>query len=403
MASLIASAVIDMIADRRARQRHDQWAREAAADRIRLTSYRRPVAFGQPLDQNAADWYHQAFSRSIEPSPEQLTQLHALVDAGLGQEASLPHDLEAVCFEANAARIAQALQCTRCDWKLDYGMGASSLFDPNARAVAVADCLTLAGHRAAGAQRWDSAANAYLKVTAYGCDLGAGNLIMNIVGIGAAKTGLGALARLLTTVDYHPVLFRDVANRLTGLQSCLPTLRNGIQLDRLQFTNAIIVEALTANSRTSGWIHFLPRHALTAWRLTRDLELVNGVAQGAAIADREERARFISELQQRSTTSNPLVKEYLVASGLGAVDEANDLVRDAHAVLAVIEIEQWHAREGRYPAGPSQVPSLLHEDRVRYERAADGSGYSLFGTSVAGKPQTLAQRSRRDRPLSPVR
>jgi len=84
------------------------------------------------------------------------------------------------------------------------------------------------------------------------------------------------------------------------------------------------------------------------------------------------------------------------------MDMAADLVRDSHAVLTVIEIEQWHQRYGRYPDNLTDLPTPVGQSGFRYERRPDGSGYSLFGTSAAGTPQKLAQRSRRDRRLVPT-
>jgi hypothetical protein len=401
LAAAVASPALDGFADRQIRRRHDAWAREADADRMRAASYRRPVTFGPSLDQNAADWYRRALTRSREPTASQLGQLAALRDRGPGQAASIPDDIEAVCPAAEGiADVSQALRCTQCDWHLDYDMGPSTLFDAGTRAIALADCLTLRGHRAAGAQSYGAATESYLQAIAFGCDLGTGNLIMNIVGIGAAKSGLMALSRLLTTIDYDPMLFAAVADRLTKLQPCLPTVQNGVQIERLQATNALIAEAMRSVRADKRIVNpLLPRHSVAARRLAQDLALVNDLAQSATIADPQERARFVADLRRRSmSASNSFVKEEVAANWFGAIDAAYELVRDSHAVLAIIDIERWHQRHGKYPDSRAEVPSLINENRVRYERDPDWRGYSLLGTSAAGLSQRLAHRSADRRP-----
>jgi len=400
LAALVGSVALDRAADRQILRRHDEWTREVAQDRIRAASYRRPIVFGPPLDQNAADWYRQAFSRPGEPTRDEFAQLTPLLDQGPGQDERIPPGIDAVCRDTAAiAHVSQALRCTRCDWQLDYEMGGSSVFDHNARAVALVDCLTLTGHRAVKSRSYGSAAESYLQVIALGCDLGAGNLIMNIVGVGAAKRGLAALGRLLTTIDYDPLLFSDVAGRVRKLQPCLPTVHNGVRIDRLQAANALIAEALTpVTAGTRPLNPVFPWHAFAAWHLSRDMALVTDLAGTATMADPQERFRVVNDLQRRAAaSSNPFVKEFVAGSWSGAVDEANALVHDAHAVLAIIDIEQWHQQHGRYPDSRADAPSLADDDGVRYERDPDGRGYSLVAISAVGTPQRLARRSA-DRP-----
>ena len=395
--AVAASAALDGVAEWQIRRRRDDWARESAKDRIRAASYRRPITYGEPLDQNAADWYRKALAPVREPSPKTLEQLRELLDSGPGQNASMAFDIDAVCPTAEAiAHVSQALRCNYCDWHLDYEMGPSALFEPGSRAVALADCLTLRGYRAASAGSYGSAAESYLEVVAFGCDFGAGNLVMNGVAITVTKEALTALRRLLTTIEYDPILFADVAERLTKLQSCLPTGQNAVHLDRLQATHALIADALTSATWRERVLNpsFVPWRVVAAWRLTQDLSLVNDVADSAAIRDPGERAHFVNGLQRRSRTSNLFAKEVVKADWLGVIDAANELARDSHAALAVIDIEQWYQRYGRYPDGRAEVPALLTEDRVRYECNRDGRGYSLLGTSAAGTPQSLAHHSR---------
>jgi hypothetical protein len=383
LTAFLASTLVDSGADHYLRAREITLNREITQERLRVSLSRRPVTFGEPLEQNAAVWYRRAFARIVGSRVEELQRLQQSVDAGYERYSNIGQGFDATCHEATGLRAENALRCTRCNWELGYNLSNSSLFESVVQAATLANCLTLEGHRSASVGDWRMAAQLYLKAISFGCDLGLGNLIMNVLGIGAAQAGVRALGNVVVSAEFEDVVLEETADRLQRLQSILPTVRNGLYLDQLQLASALLEEArASALSRKAGLGRVLPWYTIEAWQFSHDLRLLNELVRADTINDPQKRARFIQGLKDRSTASSSAVmREAVTDTWLGAVDKATDLMRDSRMVMAAIKAERWHSLNGQYPDNLAEL-GLSRAGDFQYERAGDG--YRLFAVRRAG-------------------
>src|SRR5262249_26872160 len=167
--------------------------RRAEIARIRAVeeAYRRPVIFGEAIDQNAAVWYGQAFAHV----PSTLDQhVAAILTAGpAGLDASAESTVAASCGEMRSPRFQTALRCVRCDWGFGFGFDSLKGLQRSMEIVNLHHCLTAAGHISARAGEFDQAATDYLEGVALGCDLGMADFTLAIIGMDSARRNLTAL------------------------------------------------------------------------------------------------------------------------------------------------------------------------------------------------------------------
>src|SRR5207253_206230 len=116
----------------------------------------------------------------------------------------------------------------------------------------------------------------YLEALSFSCDLGVGNLIMNVVGIGIAKNAEQALLDLILSDNYDEQTLDRVADGLSSLNRNLPTIGEGFRLDRLQLTDALVTEARTAASlrKRSLLAWTVPWQTYAAWSVSQRLALL---------------------------------------------------------------------------------------------------------------------------------
>src|SRR5471032_1742573 len=181
--ALIAVLIaVDAIALRYLRLHAQEYRREIAEIRQREIDYRRPLVIGEPLEQNAAGFYREAF---LHWSGWQGTDssLRAMVNAGVKRYPADDAEVRRRCADANSASVRTALRSTRCDWDLPFGFDhPGNIFDHEVDAFALASCLTLQGHRLARDGDGRAASEAYLETVAMSCDIGMGNDEMCLVG-----------------------------------------------------------------------------------------------------------------------------------------------------------------------------------------------------------------------------
>jgi hypothetical protein len=90
------------------------------AEVSRLSALRRPLQFGEPLEQNAAIWYRRLFARVPEPSQDALNALRIVEGSDFNDDGSLAEVDETTCPFARGRQLDDALRCTACDWELHY-------------------------------------------------------------------------------------------------------------------------------------------------------------------------------------------------------------------------------------------------------------------------------------------
>src|SRR5207253_5992626 len=164
---------------------------EAARERELAATYRRPVIFGEALDQNAAIWYRRALAPIVKTYSSSLRPLNEASFAGFEADpASRRALLDGPCRQLQATALRDALRCTHCDWELPYQVVRSATDDIAGSPTVAANCLTLEGHERAALGDARGAMRLYLQTISMGCDLQVGDLLMNFIGDMSVQKGL---------------------------------------------------------------------------------------------------------------------------------------------------------------------------------------------------------------------
>jgi hypothetical protein len=371
---------VDAIALRYLRSHAQEYRREIAEIRQHEIDYRRPLVIGEPLEQNAAGFYREAF---LHWSGWQGTDpaLRAMVNAGVKDYPADDSEVRRRCADANSASVRTALRSTRCDWDLPFGVdNPPSTFDHGVDAFALASCVTLQGHRLARDGDRRAASQAYLETLAIGCDLGMGNDAMCLVGAVEALAGLSALGRLVATVDADELL-DDIEQRLSTFEARLPDTRiatrqwvvwqeNAISLDQLAFDGGRFTRGVPA---------VMIMHAWTALRLLRDDSVLRDVKRVSAITTREEGLKLVDDLKRDGQRSHGDALDWATSEVPTAVLGTFNVIDKFRATQVAIQLQRWHIAHGSYPANASSMGAPAGLWGLQYEADADGRGYKLIG------------------------
>jgi hypothetical protein len=297
-ASICLLFAADFVSARYLRRKSQRYLEEIEEVRQRESAYRRPLVFGEPLDQNAAVWYRQALLHVSAWRGDEAT-LRAAVKAGITGYPTSGAPAHDRCAEARSARVRNALRSTRCDWELGFGLDDLNSFDHSLDAMMLANCLTVEGHHAAHDGDRTAAMQPYLEAVAMGCNLGMGNDVMCAVGLGSSRVGLMAIGQLVMHVDDDRGFLDDVARRLSRFEGRLPDGRSAIRRERLCLENATSLDELVNKSkRFRGLARIVPFRTLAAWRLWRDDAVLHEFQRASAIATREEGLKLVDELKR---------------------------------------------------------------------------------------------------------
>ena len=148
-------------------------------------------------------------------------------------------------------------------------MTQSSGGESSPASVLIAKCLVMEGQRLAREGNKRDAWRSYMESLLVGCDLGTGNLVMNVGAVAIAKRALDAMGNLvLSTKD--EVVLGGAARQLASVESRLPSLKNGLQFERLQLADGIRTEAEAYVSQHEHGLGQLgPWRAIAEWRATQ--------------------------------------------------------------------------------------------------------------------------------------
>jgi hypothetical protein len=395
VAAILAGALADFFASRyllRWRQRYSDEVRE---ERTRLGRYKRPLTFEDPLDQNGAIWYRLALEKLRYVSPDTISELRDSVNRGVRVDPeTLRRTLQDRCLEVGNETTRNAFRCTRCDWGLGYEGRNLADFDSSPAAAALANCLVLSGHQQEQKGHWRAAVQTYFEVIAFGCDLGAGDFTMNIMGIGSARLGLTALANLITVVD-DPQLLSDTSRQLDAIEGKMPTAEDGIIVERLRLADALAVEAdAYIHMHATGMRRLFPWRAIIAWRIRATDPILLQLDSLGKMRDPRARVRLDDEIGHRAATIPfQTIRDGMVAPWAGVMSAADDVARWNGIAGAALKFQDWHRQHRVYPVG-SLAPDLVLALRgLQYEPLAGGEGYRISEAATdSGKPTILLER-----------
>jgi hypothetical protein len=356
----------------------ESYEREIIRLREHRGRYQRPVVVGEPLQQNAVSWYRLALPH-LSSWRDDGESLGTAVNGGSAEYGvTITPLVTERCVEAQSVRVQNALRSTYSDWEISPAHLVS--FDYTLEALRLAECLMVDGHRAAYEGDRRAAAHAYFKALSVGCDLGAGTVLMGMVGVASAGTGLKALAQLVMSDEDDRGLLREISQQLSQFEGQLPSAETGLKSERLWLQNTLALDGLTSEGgRYSGYF-LLPRRAIAAWHLWQEGDLLRDLDRVTDAHDRKEELRLIESIKRRSEKSrSAIVRESDVARDTSLALAVDDLLRLYGAVQTAITLQDWRIAHHRYPDDVSDVRVPLEQHDLQYEPTKDRQGYKLMG------------------------
>jgi hypothetical protein len=378
---LSAYVVAVLSAARYLSQSRERYQREVVQLLERRGRYRRPVVFGEPLQQNAASWYRLALPH-FASWRDDSTSLAKVVSGGFAEYGvTITPLVKGRCVEAQSVRIQNALRSTYSDWDLSARMSQLVSFDYNFEAFRLAQCLTVDGHQAAHEGNRRAAARAYFRSLSVGCDLGGGTVLMGMVAVASAGTGLKALAQLVISDDDDSGLLREMAQQLSRFEGQLPSAETGLKSERLWLQNALVLDGFASGGeRYPGFGVLLPSRAFAAWRLWQEQDLLHDLDRVIDTHDRSEELRLIENIKRRSAKSgSAIVRELGLDRDVSLTLAVDDLLRLYGAVQIAIALQDWRIAHHRYPDVVSAVGVPLQQYDLQYQPTPNRQGYKLIG------------------------
>jgi hypothetical protein len=396
------SQIVDLAGARYLRWYDDESDRLISHEHERVASQRKFVIFGEPLDQNAAIWYQRAFAKLSSMPTDTRKVLGEAVERGFAGD---PRPLRALfddrCREIHSPRVNDALRCTHCDWGLGYRLEESLSWGHNTEALILGYCQVLNGHVQASQGDWLGAADSYIKALSLGSDLSDGDFTMNILSLGFWKIGLKALGTVVDSKGDDKRFLDDVGQRFSRFEGSLPSVKVGLRFTRLWVATGLANDAHAyVAQRRVGLGRLLPWRAVAAWRLSREVPLVEQLRQAVDAKGSIERTRLAGEIKQQVLRSrSPFVPDEVPVDMWAPLAEEADKVSHTYRALQVaIKLQEWHADHGEYPVeiGVLNLPVDLYG--LTYDRTDKGKGYRLVAGRGDAEPLLLEHRSPPQRP-----
>jgi hypothetical protein len=370
---------------------------EIAAERQRIAADRRPVLFGAPIDDNAADRYRrltQAIADKQKGTTARLAIMTA-VTAGPGKprSAEVSHWVEVCRPELQALR--EAVRCTRCDWHFAWEQGLAAPFPDFGSARQAADLLVIEGYQRAEAGDVTGAVERDLEVIRMGSDYeGSCALIGTLIAVALEGDGTNALLRLVATDGLAaPPVWDEVASRLDLLEPRLASMSVGYRGERLAHVGW---ETMTDDDRKLLGLPNLPRSLdlfvpgrfLVADSVRTQDQLLREIERANELADSREAIRLSQAASERARRS----RNFLVHIGLPSLWRAR-VAQDQETarfriLRAAIRIEKTWGKGGRYPGDSAAVDlpidPFAYPAKLHYASLAEGRGYKLWSVGLNG-------------------
>ena len=136
--------------------------------------------------------------------------------------------------------------------------------------------------------------------------------------------------------------------------------------------------------RRHGFRALVPWRAIAASRLSQQERIISKIWLLTSRSNPAERSLVVTELSQPGPLSAPVVPSALIS----ALSQQDRLVRSVHAAQTVVKLQNWHVRQGEYPAAAPETDT--HD--VEYETTNEGQGYRLRTKSEIGAVELFLER-----------
>jgi hypothetical protein len=138
-----------------------------------------------------------------------------------------------------------------------------------------------------------------------------------------------------------------------------------------------------------GFGLLFPWRAVAAWRLSKEVPLVDELRQAAEVKDTATRRRLEDVIKQRVVRSrSPLVTDEVgIAVWSRFADEADEVAQSYHVLRVAVALQAWQTVQGMYPADADVLSLPLERYGLRYVQTKHGHGYRLF--NLSSEPPTL--------------
>jgi hypothetical protein len=322
-----------------------------------------------------------------------LSGQKVIIDAastGRGELPSGNQSAGSVCA-ALSETIGPAHPTGNCSWNIDELVKGPPERDSLALARAGAGCLVIEGNHRLAAGDLEAAYRRYVQTLRIGADLGRGELLMYITGLGIAGIGVDRLAEVMSSDDAKNVA-PQVATELPGYAPSFEELVAVVEVERLMgWERASFYETPEAVGNHDGWTGLVwkglatlvTRKAIGAYFLTTRREAVfRALAEAAVIEDPGEAADRLGEVVEsaRGVPHALVTAEVLYWPKIRISHD--DLLARVRLLLAAANLEALKSKMGAYPPDGSAielpVDPFAWPHTIRYEVLDQGQGYRLW-------------------------
>jgi hypothetical protein len=369
---------------------------DITAERQRIAADRRPVLFGTPIDDNAADRYRtltQTIGERLQSTTARMAVLRAADDGPRKpRSAEVAHLVEISRPELEALR--EAVRCRRCDWHFPWERGIYATL-PSLGARDAANLLVIEGHQRAERGDVEGATERYLEVVRMGTDYeSSGALIGTLFAAAIERIGTNALLRLVASdgLAAQPA-WDEVESKLDLLEPRLASMSIAYRGERLGYVGW---ESMSDDDRALlGMPHlrkplrpFYPGRFFLADAARAQSETLRTFEQANEQADPREATRLSRAAVDRDLRSrNVLVREGLPVL-LRARVVQDELAARFRLVRAAVRLERIWAKQGRYPTNATAIDlpidPFAYPAKLHYASLADGRGYRLWSVGANG-------------------
>jgi hypothetical protein len=380
IALIVVPVAIDSVCLRFLQRLGREFRQDAADIRRQEKDYRRPFVIDDPIDQNAAGFYREAFPLFSVWLPDNAAVLRQAAARGVDRYPNDDSDLRRRCAATGSPAVQMALRSTSCDWERGFGIDEydPTRFEQEVEAFSLASCLTVEGHRLARDNGSSAAARSYFEALAVGCDLGMRDPRMCIDGEVVSLAALNGLGRLIASTDDNSLL-DGIERQLSRFEMRLPDYRLPLRHFVVWEQNANSIDQLAHDGRRfeKGILAPTMMRVWSTYRILRHDGDMRDLGRFAAIASREEGTTLLAKGTR------------IGRRGTNEFSNADQLEDDVHgrfnltdtyrATQLAIQLQRWRVAHDTYPRDLSSVAEVDGVRGLHYTVTANGRGYKLTG------------------------
>lgn len=385
---LLGAALGDLAAAFYLGRFEDETRARSTALNARVISAPRQVISERPIDEDAAVWFQRAFDAMPELSAETVQELSALssnlsVAEDVGTSVS-----DEICTKSWRSAVDEALRCSRSTWA-PTNNGAYSI--DGLKKVATGNCLLISGRGDLGSGDIPGGMNASLRTLAFTRDLTRGDLPMNVVAVGLARTALVQLRELLQRRQWPAVALETVRDQL-GLLGPPPSFHLALESEAIELRRLLVAESRSWAPAGRLFLPIVPWRAIASWRLRSyvqqldDLELIvdrradEGTGFGELLADRWKSSR------------SDVLSRISIDTLLHVMPSADEVELLYWAVTLATESERWYGANGHYPPNGTALDIRPDDHSLRYEPTKDRQAFKIVALRPPFDDEVIFER-----------